>query len=419
MIRKLPPHLVHQIAAGEVVERPASALKELLENALDAGATRIKITYEGSGLKSLSVEDDGKGIEESDLPMAFAAHATSKLEKFEDFENLSSLGFRGEALCSISAVADVEIWTSAKGQTRGTKGRVQFGAATEIEAADRRLGTLVTIRDLFSKLPARLKFLKSDRSETLALAQIWKRYALAYPKIDFEILDLTNNKKINLPRSTYLERVQWYFDSVDATQWIEIQNQDADWKLHGFMLRPRFFGKCRSGVQFYLNDRPIKDQKLEFAIRRGLEGFSLYPKDVAGVFYIEGSPKLFDVNVHPTKSEVRFVKPEPLFSLIVHGIRENLSKEHQMDMDSRVSVVVMAGLSASHLRAAMPEFESNPQRQSFSKPIQESLEPSFSSVTSPPAQQVFLNAANAFEFLGAIDDTYLLTQKNSDLWLFI
>lgn len=426
MIRKLPPHLVHQIAAGEVVERPASALKELIENALDAGATKLSIRYEGGGLKLLSVEDNGKGIPIDELPLAFESHATSKLEKFEDFENLSTFGFRGEALCSLAAVGDLEVWTTATSENRGGLARVAFGVSQQVEPADRRLGTRVCVRDLFKQLPARLKFLRSERSETFALTQIWRRYALAYPEVDFEITDEGSGKTVTLSKTTLAERTQWFFESEAATQWIELKASTQDWKLSGFLLRPRFFGKVKSGLQFYLNRRPIKDSKLDFAVRRGLEGFSLFPKDAAAVFFIEGDPKLFDVNVHPMKTEVRFTKPDEVFSLIVNGIRDVLAGEHRIDFDPRISMAATANIPSTHFRQVLNEWSPKPEdspispqvSSTFPKSTRMDVQTAFEIERPMQVQPGLWSAPNLFEYMGTIENTFLVASRAGELWVF-
>ncbi|MBN8555804.1 MAG: DNA mismatch repair endonuclease MutL [Deltaproteobacteria bacterium] len=422
MIRKLSPHLVHQIAAGEVIERPASVLKELIENALDAGASQIDITYENGGLKSLSVEDNGKGISEEELMLAFEAHATSKISQFDDFEKLQTFGFRGEALSSISAMADLEIWTSCEKEKRGSRGRVAFGAKKKSEAADKRIGTKVQMRDLFSAHPARLKFMKSERGEAMQLLSVFKKYSLAYPEFSFSIKDLETEREHSTHSESFLDRVIWFFGDSEKDHWLQVNAQSADWKMQAVILRPRFQQKVRAGIHLFLNRRPFKDSRLEFAVKRAFEGFTLFTRDIAAVIFLEGSPKLFDVNVHPMKTEVRFLQADTLFSFISKNITEALRSEHLEIQNTKSEV----SLKEPEVFSS-PSLETDPNRSSRLW----DLRPGTSSGSQPLAGQRESLAENAeeksavlfehkseFEFIDVLDDTYLLVRKNSELYIF-
>jgi len=301
MIRKLAPHVIQQIAAGEVIERPASVLKELIENSIDADARQIKVQSQGGGLVRLCVSDDGHGIPEKELPLVFEPHATSKFQNVEDFEKLSSMGFRGEAMSVIAHVANVSIWTCPKDQEHGFRASQSFGQWKGVEAADARLGSEVSVESLFQNLPARQKFLKSAAAESRRLLQTFKRYALAYPEVSWSYEDLDRKKKTHLPASALKDRVLWFFEAGNPEHWWEAEGQEAEWRLEFVALKPRYLRASRQGLQVYLNRRPIKDRQLEFAVRRAYEGYTETPQWGMGALFLEGPPADFDVNVHPTK----------------------------------------------------------------------------------------------------------------------
>ncbi|MDB5037305.1 MAG: mismatch repair protein MutL [Bacteriovoracaceae bacterium] len=420
MIQRLAPHIVHQIAAGEVVERPASALKELIENALDAKASKIAIEFEGGGLNRLIVDDDGVGMTAEDLPLAFEAHATSKLKELDDFRALSTFGFRGEAICSLASVSDLEIWSSARDEKVGSRGRVVFGSQENIEAADKRLGTRITVKNLFHQHPARLKFMKSVRSETQALSQVFRRYVLCEPEITWILRDLEAKKETRVSPSSSLDRVLWYFDSDEREHWLNSKSESSDWKIEIMALRPRFMGKIKSGISLFLNQRPFKDSKIEFAVRRGFEGFAMNPRDISAVVFLNGSPELFDVNVHPMKSEVRFVNPDLLFSEIVRNLRAGFEKEHQTAFTSAAQSLTYEPKPILFETPARSHFE-KAEAKSFREMNTQIKSPSvefevFSETFVPP---ILLESKEPeFQYIASLDDTYLIAKKAGELFLF-
>jgi len=396
MIQKLPPHLIHQIAAGEVIERPSSALKELLENSIDAGATKVLIEYEGGGLERLTVEDNGTGIGETDFPLVFEAHATSKLRTLEDFDRLSSLGFRGEALAAMGQVAEVELESSTVASLVAHRQVVRFGAQQPLQPIDKRVGTRVTLRRLFAQHPVRLKFLKSARSEALGLNQVIHKYALAYPEIAFEFGE-AGKSKTKLNSQSALERVVWHFESGDPEDWFSFGGSSPHWSISGVGLLPKRLGSVKSQVILRLNRRPIRDPQLEFAVRRAFDGYTENTRDVSVSLDLQGDPKDFDVNVHPTKAEVRFRNADGLFSLIVSSIRRCLEGSHRV-----VEVIPQPSAPAPVAQVRMVpslglSHEPQPRQLGLSLPTQ---------VQSP------------FDYLGVIDCTYLVARRNEELYLF-
>ncbi len=408
MIQKLPPHLIHQIAAGEVIERPSSALKELLENSIDAGAKKIIIEFEGGGLDRLTVEDNGTGILEGDFPLVFEAHATSKLQSLEDFDCLRSLGFRGEALAAMGQIAEVELESSTSASLIGQRMIVRFGAHQPLRPIDKRLGTRVTLRRLFAQHPVRLKFLKSARSEAMALHQLFRKYALAYPEIAFEFGE-AGKPKLKLNSQSTLERSLWYFDSEEEGSWFSFGGAEAHWKVSGVALLPARLGSVKSQIILRLNRRPIRDSQLEFAVRRAFEGYTENTRDVAVSLDLEGDPKDFDVNVHPTKAEVRFRNAEGLFSLIVSAIRRSLeishrSKDHVAPMASNP---LPATTPAMEVAAAAPLVFANDRTASMPDVSQRQL-----------GLSLPMQALSPYSYMGVIDRTYLVARRDEDLYLF-
>jgi len=418
MIRKLPPHLIHQIAAGEVIERPSSVLKELIENALDAGASKIQIRAKEGGLKELCVEDDGSGMTDADLSLAFESHATSKLSQMDDFRKLASFGFRGEALASVGSVADVVIETSSLISTTGLRLRNSFGRLGEIEKIDKRMGTKIRVNHLFDRLPARLKFMKSVRAEALALQQMLRRYAVTHPKVSWTYTNEDSDRVLQFSPTTFFNRGLEVLEARDASQWFLVDESQGTWKVEILALHPKHRGSVSRGFYLYLNDRPLKDVKMEMATRRGFEGFTEFPREITAIVRISGDPEDYDVNVHPMKLEVRFQNPDEVFSLIVRAIRKTLDVAHYPEVKSSDTESVEAPrLSSSpsvYTSAAPSAVPLGVPRSAFfpgATSVQEA--PSLSLGNSP-----MFSRASSFEYLMSLDQTFLVCRRNEDLYLF-
>jgi len=404
MIRKLPQIVIQQIAAGEVVERPASVLKELVENSIDAESTQIKVEHEEGGLRWLRVSDNGVGISADDVPLVFESHATSKLQKLEDLDSLDTMGFRGEAMSSIAAVSRMHLWTSPRGASIGCRAKIEFGLWGGIEESDRRIGTEIVVENIFERLPVRSKFLKTPIAEARQLSSILKRLALSYPECEFSFAERGKSPRFHWPKQSRFDRCLLFFEATDAERWFEGETEDRSWKVHFVFLKPRFFQSARQNLQIYLNQRMIKDRKLEFAVRRAFEGYTETPHLSTGVIFLEGNPSEFDVNVHPTKMEIRFKDAEEVFSVIVHALRSRLEKMHQDNLPSEWSatkpVELALSASPSSMRASVMSIEEAP----FEVPVQSVFSGGF--------------VNDSWKFLGVIDSTYWITQKQGALFLF-
>lgn len=330
-IHVLEPEVAAKIAAGEVVERPASIVKELVENAIDAGATRITVDLQGGGLTALRVTDNGGGIAREDLSLAFARHATSKLSVVDDLDRLHTLGFRGEALASIGAVAEVTLASRPPEAASGAQIAVRHGTAEAVVPTALPQGTIITVRDLFALVPARLKFLKSRQSEAGFCAQLMDRFALAYPEIAFTVLN-DNRLALRTPGDGRLENaIAQVYDLKTAEQMIAIAygaEAEADVLpydrapiVSGLTSRPSAFKATRHHMQIFVNRRWVRNQSLTYAIEEAYHSLLLTGRHPISIVNITLNPALVDVNVHPTKTEVKFARERQVYAAVQRAVR--------------------------------------------------------------------------------------------------
>ena len=319
-IRVLPDLLVSQIAAGEVVERPASVLKELLENSLDADARGITVTLDGGGAKRIQVDDDGAGIARDDLPLALARHATSKIRSLEDLEGVRSMGFRGEALASIASVSRVSITACTREAPHGAAIRAEGPHIGEVEPAARAPGTTVTVADLYFNTPARRKFLRSEATEFGHCDELFRRIALARPEIAFTLKH--NGRASRHLRSQPLrERVAALLgEFIDASLPVEVQAGTLH--LFGYAGSPQ----ARAEAQyFFVNGRCVRDRVLAHAAREAYAEMLHGERQPGYLLFLEIDPRGVDVNVHPAKTEVRFRDSRSIHQFVLHAVRRALS----------------------------------------------------------------------------------------------
>jgi DNA mismatch repair protein MutL len=303
-INRLSPELANQIAAGEVVERPASVVKELVENAIDAGATRLRIHVELGGKKLVRVEDDGEGMEPADARLAVERHATSKLRRADDLAAILTLGFRGEALPSIASVSHFTLRSRLRGQPTGTEIRINGGiAASETEAASAE-GTTVEVADLFYNLPARRKFLKSDGAESAQVSRIVTQLALAYPEIGFTLTSAARTVLQIPPAKSLRERIFQIYGERDDL--LEVRKEAGGIRIHGYAAALAEQGPTRGPQNVFINRRLVKDRTIAHAIIDSYSTASIKERSPEVHLFIEMAPEAVDVNVHPTKAEVRF-----------------------------------------------------------------------------------------------------------------
>lgn len=325
-IHELSAVLANQIAAGEVIERPASVVKELVENAIDAGSHEIDILVDEAGLKSIEVIDDGSGIEPDQLELAFHRHATSKIDDRKDLFKVHSLGFRGEALPSIASIADVEMVTSTGGE--GQAIHIAGGKVIAQKPSEARRGTDITVKDLFYNVPARLKYMKSLNTELAKIVDIVNRLALGHPQIQ---ISLTHNNR-ELMRTAGRGDLRQVIGSIygmnKAGKMLPIENADADFKVSGYVSLPELTRASRNYMTILLNGRYIKNYQLSKAIIEGYGSKLMVGRYPVAVVNLEMDPLLVDVNVHPTKQEVRISKEAELGKIITATIRARLSEQN-------------------------------------------------------------------------------------------
>ncbi|MER2266971.1 DNA mismatch repair endonuclease MutL, partial [Methylobacterium oxalidis] len=329
-VRRLDPILVDRIAAGEVVERPASAVKELVENAIDAGARAVEVTIEGGGRRLIRVVDDGAGMAPEDLALAVERHATSKLPD-GDLTRIASLGFRGEALPSIAAVARLAITTRTASAETGSTLTVDAGIRGEVRPAPAARGTRIEVTDLFSATPARLKFLKSDRAETAAVADMLRRLAVAQPAIRFA-LRTESGQPLVFPAETeggpaaMLRRLVAVLGPEFGPNALPLSLAREGLALEGHVGLPTFHRGAATHIHFTVNGRPVRDRLLLGAVRGAYADTMASDRHPVLALALACDPALVDVNVHPAKTEVRFRDPGLVRALIVSAIHEALRR---------------------------------------------------------------------------------------------
>ena len=323
-IRVLPELLINQIAAGEVVERPAAALKELLENSLDAGARAVHAQLAGGGIKRIKVSDDGHGVAKADLPLAFARHATSKIATLADLESIASLGFRGEALASIAAVAGVTLTSRTRGSRHAWALAVEGGSTAEPAPAAHEPGTSVEVRDLYFNTPARRKFLKSDATEFAHCDEVFKRVALARPEIAFT-LEHNGRAQLRLAAQDARKRIDAVLGAEFAAAAVAVEAQGSGVRLSGYAGLPAAAGTTRDAQYWFVNGRYVRDKVLAHALRQAYQDVLHHDRHPAFVLFLELDPARVDVNVHPAKSEVRFRDSQAIHQFVFHAVSRALA----------------------------------------------------------------------------------------------
>lgn len=328
-IHKLSARLANQIAAGEVVERPASVVKELLENALDAGGRRVQVQVEAGGVKRILVRDDGVGMDKDDLPLSLSRHATSKIESLDDLEAVATLGFRGEALASISSVSRLELSSKTESSDQGwqvvTEGR---DMEARLSPVAHNRGTSVEVRDLFFNTPARRKFLRTEKTEFNHLEEVLKRQALSRFEVAFE---LTHNQKSvhNLRPASRLNEKEQRVAALCGKPFMEnairIELEATGFKLWGWVAKPTFSRSQADLQYFFVNGRVIRDRLVTHAVKQAYRDVLYHGRHPAFVLYLELDPALVDVNVHPTKHEVRFRDGRMVHDFIFRGLHKALA----------------------------------------------------------------------------------------------
>ena len=325
-IHVLDKQIAELIAAGEVVDRPASVVKELVENSIDAGASAITVEIQRGGVTFLRVTDNGSGIVREEVPVAFLRHATSKINNQDDLNQIGTLGFRGEALASIAAVSEVEIFTRTQAELAGTHYMISGGEEQLLEEAGCAQGTTFVVRNLFYNTPARMKFLKTDATESRAVAAILDNIALSHPEVSVRFIR-DGKEELHTPGDGKLKSAVYsVFGKEFTSGLISVNYQLNGVKVYGFISKPAIARPNRSMQQFFINGRCVKSRTAMVALEQAFKGALMVGKFPACILHLELSFQAVDVNVHPSKLEVRFLNERPIFDAIYHGVKTALNQ---------------------------------------------------------------------------------------------
>ena len=327
-IHILPPQIANQIAAGEVVERPASAVKELIENSVDAGAKRVVVRIEQAGKKRIEVEDNGCGMSAVDAELALERHATSKIETSEDLHHIASHGFRGEALPSIASVSRFRMTTCSKDSQEGVEVRVDGGLNTQTRPAPKRKGTKIEILDLFLNTPARLQFMRTDKTEEAAIIEVFKGLALAHPNVAMS-LELDGRKRFDFVVQSEEARVLTIMPKDFTDNFLPQTLEHDGIQVTAYLGLPTFHHRDSTRMMFLVNGRVIRDKQLIAALRAGYRDVMFHDRYPVALIRLDIDPAAVDVNVHPAKREVRFKSPQTVFAAIVGCVRAGIERMGQ------------------------------------------------------------------------------------------
>ncbi|MBI4512414.1 MAG: DNA mismatch repair endonuclease MutL [Deltaproteobacteria bacterium] len=444
-IRVLPPELADQIAAGEVVERPASVVKELCENAIDAGARRIVVDVEGGGRRLIRVVDDGCGMTPEEARLALRRHATSKLRSLEDLFTLTTMGFRGEALPSIAAVSRLALTTRTLEQVAGFRLEVDAGIERYAQETGAPPGTQVEVRDLLFNVPARLKFLKADATESSHITESMTRLAIAHPEVHFK---LRHGGKVSLdvpPHASLLERVREILGKRLAMRLHESEHEEAGIHVVAFLAPPDEAQSTSRGLQLYVGRRSVRDRGLFHAVVMGHAELVPQGRYPTAIVMLEPVPGSVDINVHPQKTEVRFARPQEIYSAVRHAVASAVARapwlaESPGSAPTPVSMYAVAShspppplpLRVSDVGASYAEHQEElllgvhgassagrsapgASRSAFSRAIMSSP------VQAGPGAPEPLDLAGSFfsslSYLGQLDRTYLVCESAGELVL--
>ncbi|MCJ7523076.1 MAG: DNA mismatch repair endonuclease MutL, partial [Dehalococcoidia bacterium] len=405
-IKILSPDVASKIAAGEVVERPASAVKELLDNSLDAGATQITVEVQGGGVRLIRVADNGAGIPPQEVDLAFERFATSKVTTADDLETISSLGFRGEALPSIAAVSDVTMVTRSQDELAGTFLNVKDGAVLQKAKRGCPQGTSVTVRNLFRSFPARLKFLKSTSTENGHISQLITQYSLAYPEVKFTLI-IDGRTSFNSPGSGSLKEVLGIVYGVEnAKSLLPVETGGEDLllpRISGFVSPHSLTRATRSYISFYVNRRWVQSRMLTYALEEAYHGLLMTGRHPIAVINITMPPQELDVNVHPAKSEVRFRHDREVFVAVQKAVRDTL-----------LAMAPAPMLDAVHRTPSTPA----PSTERLFAP--EAFSPATETRLSPPAAPEEVPLTQTLPILrvvGQVANTYIITEGPDGMYL--
>jgi DNA mismatch repair protein MutL len=414
-IKVLDERTIARIAAGEVIERPASVVKELVENALDADATQITVEVRQGGVSFIRVSDNGTGIPSDEVELAFGRHATSKLSRIDDLESLDTLGFRGEALPSIAAVAEVEIVTALADIAGGDFVQLKNGTVTAHTGQAHPRGTTITVRNLFRNVPARLKFLKSTATENSHIAQVVSQYVLAFPEVKFTLLMDGRNVLQTPGTGKLLDSIIAVYGVDTAQKMVEITQSEAAWQSNkhpditvtGMVSSPMMSRAGRDAISFFVNRRSISSRSLTFALEEAYQGLLMQNRHPLAVINISIPPSLIDVNVHPTKSEVKFQDERTIFSVVQRAVRASLVNLAPIPRIEDLGHSYQGIRSTSNLASL---FQTQPRQNNETATTESSSQPTTLIPAVLPALRVVGQVATNYILTEGPDGIYIIDQ---------
>ncbi|GAL75572.1 DNA mismatch repair endonuclease MutL [Nonlabens ulvanivorans] len=409
IIRLLPDHVANQIAAGEVVQRPASVVKELLENAIDAGATQISLIIKDAGKTLVQVIDDGKGMSMTDARMAFERHATSKITNANDLFDLHTKGFRGEALASVAAIAHVSLKTKREDDDLGTILEIEGSKVVNQEPVVTTKGTMISVRNLFYNVPARRKFLKSDNVELRNITDEFHRVAMAHPQVGLKFSS-NDTELFNLPISNYRQRIVNIMGAKTNEKLVPVEEETELVKISGFVGKPEFARKTKGLQYFFVNDRFIKHNYLHHAVTSAFEGLLKEKNNPTYFLFLDVPKDSVDINIHPTKTEVKFDDEHSLYAIVRASVKHALGQFsiNAIDFDKEPQYEVPYEYTKKN--TSSPKIEVNPDFNPFSNTG------SSSSSTSKSTPSYSKPAPQAWESLYAgLDDSSTLLDETEEV----
>ena len=369
IIQLLPDHVANQIAAGEVVQRPASVVKELLENAIDAGATNIKLLLKDAGKTLVQVIDNGKGMSATDARMSFERHATSKIQKAEDLFNLATKGFRGEALASIAAIAHVELKTKQENEELGTCLKIEGSSIISQDFISTTKGASIAVKNLFYNIPARRNFLKSNTVETRHIIDEFQRVALAHPNITF-LFHHNNSEVYHLKSSNLRQRIVAVFGAKMNEKLVPINEQTDILNIEGFVSKPEFSKRKRGEQFFFVNDRFIKSSYLNHAVVNAFDGLLEQGSHPSYFLYLKVPANTIDINIHPTKTEIKFDNEKALYAMLRATVKHSLGQYNVapvLDFNRDANLDTSYHQNKSTLKSSTPKITVDPDFNPFNE----------------------------------------------------
>ncbi len=414
-IRILAPHEAAKIAAGEVIERPASIVKELIENSLDAGATQISVEIREGGLALIRVADNGCGIDPGELRLAFERHATSKVATEDDLWRIATLGFRGEALPSIAAAGDVELLTRVSGNDVGARIRLREGEVVEEGSGATAPGTTFTVRRLFGTQPARLKFLRAPGSEATQAASVIAHYAMAYPEVRFE-LNVDGKTTLQTPGSgSLIDAVAAVYGAAVAGAAIEVDlppANEGETGVRGVVVEPRLHRSSRNYIGLYVNRRWVRNRALTFAVEEAYQGMLPVGRRPIAVLDLIVPPDEVDVNVHPTKAEVRLRREREVFGVLQRVVRRALSEHGTVP---RASGSLWGGGASAAAQARPPlTLQPSPASPPTRAPLEQHLR---GDIDPPAAQAPMIDRLPLLRAVGQVGNMYVVAEGPEGMYL--